>query len=229
MTEEYFEYHVNEESEDESESDDEPCEFENYGPEQVTEDVNFVNLPPAAKIPKIEQRNWIGGTFDPQLFPFDEKDSGISPRIAETNRYHYSIPIANNSDKRKHQKEWEPVNREELYYFLAVVIMMSVIKKATLKSYWSTDPLLATPIFADIMPRDRFLEILRSLHFNNNDEQPVGDRLFKIEPVIGILKEKFQQFVIPYQNLCIDESLMLWKGRLAFKQYIPKKTAPFRC
>lgn len=256
MTDEYSEYFVNEESENESDSDDElwdePWEFENdVSPEQVTEDVTFLNLPPAAKIPKIEERNWIGGAFDPQLFPFDEKDSAISQLIekedelslywfecffdtrlmdiivGETNRYHYSIPVTNNSDKRKHQKEWEPVNREELYCFSAVVMLMSVVKKATLKSYWSTDPLISTPIFGDIMPRDRFLELLRSLHFNNNDEQPVGDRLFKIEPVMEILKEKFQQFVIPYENLCIDESLMLWKGRLAFKQYIPKKRHRF--
>ena len=27
----------------------------------------------------------------------------------------------------------------------------------------------------------------------------------------------------PLCNLCIDESLLLWKGRLLFKQYIPKK------
>ena len=31
----------------------------------------------------------------------------------------------------------------------------------------------------------------------------------------------------PFQNLCIDESLMLWKGRLAFRQYIPFKRHRF--
>ena len=32
---------------------------------------------------------------------------------------------------------------------------------------------------------------------------------------------------IQHKNLCIDESLMLWKGRLAFKQYIPSKRHRF--
>jgi len=32
---------------------------------------------------------------------------------------------------------------------------------------------------------------------------------------------------IPYQNMCIDESLMVFKGRLLFKQYIPSKRHRF--
>ena len=27
----------------------------------------------------------------------------------------------------------------------------------------------------------------------------------------------------PFQDICIDESKMVWKGRLGFKQYIPSK------
>lgn len=40
-------------------------------------------------------------------------------------------------------------------------------------------------------------------------------------------KKKFSNCVNPTQNLCIDESLMLWKGRFAFKQYIPSKRHRF--
>lgn len=242
---EYEEYYENIESEDDDSDFEELWEYDT-----LEEDSSFVDLPPAEKIAKLEQKHWIGGVFDPHLFAFDATNSGISPHIqkeddsplhwfecffdvrlmdvivGETNRYHHSIPVKD-SDKRKHQKEWEPVNRKELYRFLAVVMLMSAIRKATLMSYWSTDPLIATPIFGEMMPRDRFLAILRRLHFNNNEEQPDGDRLFKIEPVMNILKEKFQQFFTPYQNVCIDESLMLWKGRLAFKQYIPKKRHRF--
>lgn len=82
MNDEYIEYFANEESENDSDSDDEPWEFEeDVLPKEDTDDTTFVNLPPAAKVPKIETRNWIGGAFDPQLFPFDEKDSGIYRHI----------------------------------------------------------------------------------------------------------------------------------------------------
>lgn len=78
-------------------------------------------------------------------------------------------------------------------------------------------------MFNDIMPRDRFLLILKLLHFDDNSRQSEGESLFKIRAVIQHLKEKFGSTLILYQNLCIDESMMLWKGRLQFKQYIPTK------
>lgn len=31
----------------------------------------------------------------------------------------------------------------------------------------------------------------------------------------------------PFQDLCTDESLLLWRGRLAFRQYIPQKRNRF--
>ncbi len=48
-----------------------------------------------------------------------------------------------------------------------------------------------------------------------------------IRPIVQHLKDKFRRIMIPYRNLCIDESLMLWKGRLHFKQYIPSKRHRF--
>ncbi len=48
-----------------------------------------------------------------------------------------------------------------------------------------------------------------------------------IRPIVQHLKDKFRRIMVPYRNLCIDESLMLWKGRLHFKQYIPSKRHRF--
>ncbi|XP_021913795.1 piggyBac transposable element-derived protein 4-like, partial [Zootermopsis nevadensis] len=52
-------------------------------------------------------------------------------------------------------------------------------------------------------------------------------KLFKIYPVIQHLNNKFQNLYLPSQNIAIDESLTLWKGRLSFKQYIPLKADKF--
>ena len=51
---------------------------------------------------------------------------------------------------------------------------------------------------------------------------------YKIKPVVTHLRERFRKIFTPYQNLCIDESLMLWKGRLSFKQYLSSKRSRFR-
>lgn len=45
---------------------------------------------------------------------------------------------------------------------------MPHVKKSDIKDYWSTDNLIDTPPFRQIMARDRYLEILRYFHFGNN-------------------------------------------------------------
>lgn len=40
------------------------------------------------------------------------------------------------------------------------------------------------------------------------------DRLDKIRDVINMLRKSFSDAFHPYQELCIDESLMLYTGRL---------------
>ena len=49
---------------------------------------------------------------------------------------------------------------------------MGHIDKDKPQDYWSTDELIETQIFRKIMQRDRFFEILKFLHFLNNDEKP---------------------------------------------------------
>ena len=79
------------------------------------------------------------------------------------------------------------------------------------------------------MKRDRFYLILKFLHFNNNEtidpENP--DRLHKVRPLIELLRERFRKVYSPGKNLSVDESLVLYKERLKFKQYIKTKRARF--
>ena len=56
---------------------------------------------------------------------------------------------------------------------------------------------------------------------------PRSDRLWKIRPAFDCLVDRFSSIFMPGKNLCIDERLLLWKGRLFFKQYIPKKCNRF--
>jgi hypothetical protein len=68
------------------------------------------------------------------------------------------------------------------------------------------------------------------MHFNNNDHTGTyqgPSKLFKIYPVLSHLNTKFQSLYLPGQNIAIDESLTLWRGRLSFRQYIPLKSSKF--
>ena len=103
---------------------------------------------------------------------------------------------------------------------------MGHVQKGDLQSYWSTDLLLQTPIFGQIMSHDRYIHTLRRLHFHDNEEI-VNHPLVKIKSVIGHVQSKFSAALTPGNNMCIDKRLLLWKGRFRFNQYIPLKRKRF--
>lgn len=80
---------------------------------------------------------------------------------------------------------------------------------------------------SSVMSRDRWEEIKRYLHCNDNSSQlPLGDqnrdKLFKVRPVIDHLQKKFR--ALPKtQFLCVDEQIVPFKGKSGLKQYNPKK------
>ena len=154
----------------------------------------------------------------------------------ETNRYAAQTlaaarergPISPHSRLRG----WVPVDRTAMQHFIGLQLLTGLVQKPSIASYWSKLPILQTPIFASVMPRNRFQEILRFWHANNNEEEPPRDspdrdRLYKLRPVITHLQDRFQNVYTPEKEIAIDESLLLWKGQLLFKQYIPLKRARF--
>ena len=56
----------------------------------------------------------------------------------------------------------------------------------------------------------------------------IGIVCIKFAPLIDFLRSKFQRVFQPGKHLSVDESLVLYKGRLHFKQYIRMKRASFR-
>ncbi|KAJ8926361.1 hypothetical protein NQ314_021281 [Rhamnusium bicolor] len=133
------------------------------------------------------------------------------------------------SDANFVKKNRNPVDVtvREMYTFFGVTLLMTRCKKLRLHEYWSIDPLISTPIFASIMKRDRFFLILQIFHLCDNKQPTNGDKLYKIRYVVDYLKKKFREIFTPFQKLSIDESLVLFKGRLAFRQYIPSKRHRF--
>ena len=79
-----------------------------------------------------------------------------------------------------------------------------------------------------IMKRDRFSLLLRFLHLNDSSQykkkgEPGHDPLFKLRPFIEPLFTNFQSCYTLSKEVCIDESMIAFKGRLSFLQYMPKK------
>ena len=52
---------------------------------------------------------------------------------------------------------------------------------------------------------------------------PEYDPLYKIRPLVQHCQQNFQEQYIPGQHLSVDEGMIRYKGRLFFRQYMPKK------
>lgn len=117
-------------------------------------------------------------------------------------------------------KKWTEVTVEELKRFLGLCIMMGNINMPSLKKYWSTDALYNHPLFGKTMSRDRFEKILRCLCFYEETDNMLHP-LHKIDQVLKHLLQNIQNVYYPGENLSLDEAMLLWRGRLSFKQSIP--------
>jgi hypothetical protein len=81
------------------------------------------------------------------------------------------------------------------------------------------------------MTRDRFLHILRFLHFADNAQRPDQgeeyDRLWKITTIFETQNQAYAKFYNPSEHLAVNEVTVKFKGRVIFRQYIPKKRKCF--
>lgn len=141
---------------------------------------------------------------------------------AETNKYY-----AQNSQTYKSIKntgKWFNLTVTELKKWFALVIIMGLVRKCIINDYWSSNPLIETPIFSKTMSRNRFRQILSFLHFSDNTTIPeTADRLFKIQKIIDYFMNKFKDNYKPKQNLSIHESIIPWNRKLNPRIYNPKK------
>ncbi|XP_061585716.1 piggyBac transposable element-derived protein 4-like [Cololabis saira] len=125
------------------------------------------------------------------------------------------------------QNAWKPVSVQEIKSFFGLTFLTGYIKKPNLELYWSVDEVDATPYFSKTMSRNRFQLIWRFLHFNDNRAQDYNDRMYKVRPVLDYIVDKSKELYQPRQNICIDEGMMLWRGRLSFRVYNPQKPVKY--
>uniref|UniRef100_A0A1B6IDU4 PiggyBac transposable element-derived protein domain-containing protein n=1 Tax=Homalodisca liturata TaxID=320908 RepID=A0A1B6IDU4_9HEMI len=93
------------------------------------------------------------------------------------------------------------------------------------QDYWKTDHLFNLKFFSSFMSRDKFLSILRCLHFstfsgNNPDHDNPTE---KIKFVVEYFNNKIKSMYYPQKELSLDKAMVLWRGRLHFRQYIKGK------
>ena len=167
-------------------------------------------------------------TLSPETLPADFfklflTDDIVSTMVRETNRYAGQFMDATTLKPRSRMHDWKETDPCEMKKFLGLVILMGIIQKPSISSYWSTDPVIATPLINKVMSRNRFELLLKFWHFADNTTAEPGDRLGKLKNIVDSLLNRFQSIYYPEKQLSIDEAMVLWRGRLVFRQYIPGK------
>lgn len=191
---------------------------------------NWVSLPSSIKtIPFTGNPGLIvpvSGSHKPiDYFYLLATDEFFNLIVRETNIYAETVKSKNVLPKSR-SVPWKNVTKEELRMFLGLVLHMGNIRLSRIKDYWATNRLFNIPCFRNYMGRNRFMSIMRFLHFARNpqpDEKKPDDRLYKIRPLLDFFNNRMTEIYYPTKDLSIDEPMILWRGRLIFHQYIKNK------
>ena len=153
----------------------------------------------------------------------------VSDCVTETNRYASQMSSSAELSHFSRMRSWAETKVFELFLYFGLLVLMGIDRRPKLSMYWSREFFVNTPAFPALMSRDRFLLIRRFLDFVDNSgyQRGVSGKLFKIKPVLEYIQSKIESLFHPGKFFAVDESLLLWKGRLSWKQYIPKKRSRF--
>lgn len=149
----------------------------------------------------------------------------LETMVIETNRNAQQVIAKLGKPKSKSRLSlWKPVTLSEMRKFLGIVLYMGLVRYPNIEAYWSTHPIYKNNLIPKIMPRNRFQSLLRFWHFSNNQDLTAeNSRLYKIEPLVTHFNLRYKQVMRPGKVIAIDESMVPFRGRLKFRQYIPGK------
>uniref|UniRef100_S4P9J6 PiggyBac transposable element-derived protein 4 n=2 Tax=Pararge aegeria TaxID=116150 RepID=S4P9J6_9NEOP len=149
----------------------------------------------------------------------------IDLMVRMTNSYAIKTQILKRVTRNSRLSKWNDCDAAEMKKFLGLLIWMGLKKLPKISDYWSTDVLYENNVAKRVMSRNRFELLLRCWHFE--DAYYIGmtgtDRLIKIRRFVEILSKKFGQYKTPGEFLTVDETMVAFRGRIAFMQYIPGK------
>lgn len=205
-----------------------------------------VEAPPPTVRPVVEapscdpEFQWNIGTARPQRFAFTGEPGikiNLTPSPAaladlffSCDFLHSLVQATNNYAHRtvgpvqQHARfrYWKDTNIEEMRKFIGMLLYMGLAKLPSISHYWRLDQLYNFPLFRKVMSRNRFQLLLRYFHFSENDATATS-RLHKIQPILDRFNNIMSDLYYPEVGLSIDESMVLWRGRLIFRQYIKNK------
>ncbi|KAJ8940139.1 hypothetical protein NQ314_010806 [Rhamnusium bicolor] len=147
--------------------------------------------------------------------------------LTSTNTYGAKLLNTNRPKTRNSRsREFKPITESELNKFLGLCILQGMIKVPIIRKLFSYNPFYYHPIFLHVLSGRRFEQILRCFNATPAvfDEQ---DRLHKVISLLDLVKQNSNSVYSPCEALSLDESMLLFRGRLVFRQYIKNKKSKY--
>ncbi|XP_045105431.1 piggyBac transposable element-derived protein 3-like [Portunus trituberculatus] len=119
------------------------------------------------------------------------------------------------------------VTKAELKVFIAVLILSGYNRLPGKRFYWDSGPDMRNEMVHAAIRRDRFIQIMKFLHFADNNAMDSRDKLWKLRPLIKKLQNKFVKHFVPVPRLSYDESMIAYYGPHGCKQFIKGKPIRF--
>ena len=118
--------------------------------------------------------------------------------------------------------------KEEMEKFIGLLIYMGLVPLADTQLFWSKISLYINAFVQKTMSRDCFLLLLQMVHFYDKSKPAVG-RDIKIKKLLSMILELYHSVYKSGPDVVIDESMVPFRGRVAFRQYLPGKSHKYGC
>lgn len=150
------------------------------------------------------------------LFELFFDDEVIKLLVQYSNQYHY---------EKNHENPM--ITEGEMRCFFGILILSGYSQLPSKKHYWSNSDDIGNRLVQNAMRRDRFTKILHCLHCTDSTSFNKQDRMWKLRPLIEMLKVRFKEHHVPKEHYNFDESMVKYFGRHPCKQFIRGKPIRF--
>lgn len=151
-------------------------------------------------------------------------DEIIDEIVKETNRYASQKLSSHVLTRKSRLRDWVPTDRLEMKKIIGIFLYMGIVPYPEMHLYWSKSKLYDRELVFGTMSRDRFQLLLSLMHFSDNIAYADQHKIYKVKPLYDMIVERFQNVYKPGAKVVIDETMIPFRGRIYFRQYIQGKS-----
>ena len=105
------------------------------------------------------------------------------------------------------------VQANEIRAFIAILICSGYVDLPTRRMFWEQASDVCNELICSLKSRDRFEEIMKYIHFNDNTQLDPEDKYSKIRPLMDHLNTKFTNAFCKEEELDVHQSMVRYYGR----------------